>query len=123
MNFKTHRLSFIVAGLISSALFTGCLSAGDSANEATDPNGLRLKGASQDSLMKANDTAGVAKVSVCHIPPGNPANAHTIVVGAPAVQAHLAHGDSLGVCLPVPDANDSGSTDEESSDTVVDPGT
>jgi uncharacterized membrane protein YgcG len=38
------------------------------------------------------------KVHICHIPPGNPANAHTISVGAPAVQAHLAHGDYVGSC-------------------------
>lgn len=37
-------------------------------------------------------------VQICHIPPGNPANAHTITVGADAVAAHLAHGDSLGPC-------------------------
>lgn len=42
--------------------------------------------------------AGVDKVTICHIPPGNPDNAHTIVVGAPAVPAHLDHGDSLGEC-------------------------
>ncbi len=39
-----------------------------------------------------------AKVAICHIPPGNPANAHTIVVSENAVPAHLAHGDSIGVC-------------------------
>ncbi|HEX2568997.1 MAG TPA: hypothetical protein VH877_05505 [Polyangia bacterium] len=38
------------------------------------------------------------KVTICHIPPGNPANAHTITVGAPAVKAHLAHGDTIGPC-------------------------
>ena len=39
------------------------------------------------------------KVTICHIPPGNPENAHTIVVGASAVPAHLEnHGDSLGEC-------------------------
>jgi hypothetical protein len=37
-------------------------------------------------------------VQICHIPPGNPENAHTITVGADAVAAHLAHGDSLGPC-------------------------
>ncbi len=41
---------------------------------------------------------GQAKVAVCHIPPGNPANAHVIVIGAPAVPAHLNHGDTLGAC-------------------------
>lgn len=41
---------------------------------------------------------GEVKVTICHIPPGNPANAHTITVGAPAVAAHLAHGDTIGDC-------------------------
>ena len=38
------------------------------------------------------------KVDVCHIPPGNPANAHVINVSVNAVPAHLAHGDNLGDC-------------------------
>ena len=41
-------------------------------------------------------------VMVCHIPPGNPAAAHTITVGAGAVDAHLAHGDTLGPCATSP---------------------
>lgn len=45
---------------------------------------------------------GTAKVTICHIPPGNPANAHTITVSEKAVPAHLAHGDTLGPCLPPP---------------------
>ena len=38
------------------------------------------------------------KVTICHIPPGNPGNAHTIRVSQNAVPAHLAHGDTLGPC-------------------------
>ncbi|NOK12020.1 hypothetical protein [Corallococcus exercitus] len=41
---------------------------------------------------------GDGRVSICHIPPGNHANAHTITVGAPAVAAHLHHGDRMGAC-------------------------
>jgi hypothetical protein len=37
-------------------------------------------------------------VEICHIPPGNPANAHTIAVAPSALSAHLAHGDSMGAC-------------------------
>ncbi|HKQ61406.1 MAG TPA: hypothetical protein VJS92_08935 [Candidatus Polarisedimenticolaceae bacterium] len=37
-------------------------------------------------------------VTLCHQPPGNPANAHTITVGAMAVPAHLQHGDVVGAC-------------------------
>jgi len=35
---------------------------------------------------------------ICHIPPGNHQNMHTIRVAEPAVQAHLNHGDIPGVC-------------------------
>jgi hypothetical protein len=41
------------------------------------------------------------KVTICHIPPGNPDERHTITVGAPAVAAHVReHGDYLGACQP-----------------------
>jgi len=38
------------------------------------------------------------KVLVCHIPPGNPANMHTISIDQSGVPAHLAHGDYIGTC-------------------------
>lgn len=49
-----------------------------------------------------NQTGGKpTEVAICHIPPGNPDNAHTITVGSAAVEAHLAHGDIPGVCAPL----------------------
>ena len=45
--------------------------------------------------------SGKKKVTLCHRPPGNPANAHTISVGEPAKAAHLRHGDQLGACPDV----------------------
>jgi hypothetical protein len=50
--------------------------------------------------MQCGDQGGgnEGKVTLCHIPPGNPDNAHTINVGASAVDAHLAHGDYMGPC-------------------------
>lgn len=42
------------------------------------------------------------KVVICHIPKGNVNNSHTIVVGAPAVRAHLNHGDRIGSCSAAP---------------------
>ncbi len=33
------------------------------------------------------------KVTICHIPPGNPDNAHFITISIRALPAHLAHGD------------------------------
>jgi hypothetical protein len=38
------------------------------------------------------------KVTICHIPPGNPDNAHTIVIDFHALPAHLDHGDFIGAC-------------------------
>lgn len=38
------------------------------------------------------------KTLLCHYPPGNHHHRHNICVGDPAVPAHLAHGDTLGVC-------------------------
>ena len=38
------------------------------------------------------------KVIICHIPPGNPANAHDIEISINALPAHLAHGDYEGGC-------------------------
>ncbi|MFB5646400.1 MAG: hypothetical protein ACE5R3_07390, partial [Nitrosopumilaceae archaeon] len=41
--------------------------------------------------------------AICHIPRGNPGNNHTIVVGIPAVKAHMAHGDPAVACEDVTD--------------------
>jgi hypothetical protein len=42
---------------------------------------------------------GENKVTICHIPPGNPDNRHTITIGESAVDAHVRnHGDTLGPC-------------------------
>lgn len=46
----------------------------------------------------AQQGSGQGKVVICHVPPGNPANAHTIRVGQSALPAHLAHGDYQGPC-------------------------
>ena len=37
--------------------------------------------------------APAAKVDLCHVPPGNPANVQSLKVSQQAVSAHLAHGD------------------------------
>ena len=42
--------------------------------------------------------ADETKVDVCHVPPGNPENAHTITISENAVSAHLDHGDLIGAC-------------------------
>jgi hypothetical protein len=37
----------------------------------------------------------LTKVTVCHVPPGNPGNCHEIEVSMAALQAHLDHGDAM----------------------------
>lgn len=37
------------------------------------------------------------KVTICHVPPGNPGNCHEITISTNALQTHLDHGDRL-VC-------------------------
>jgi hypothetical protein len=39
------------------------------------------------------------KITICHIPPGNPENAHTITIAVSALETHLTqHGDNIGNC-------------------------
>ena len=46
-----------------------------------------------------NGNGGVEHVVICHVPPGNPDNEHTITVGEPAVDAHVEnHDDTMGPC-------------------------
>ena len=55
-----------------------------------------------DKLLTASEFAShLNSATICHIPPGNPSNAHTITVGKSAVKAHLAHGDHEGPCATV----------------------
>lgn len=59
------------------------------------------------------------KVAVCHIPPGNPANAHTICISDNGVPAHLAHGCVLGACAA--DTLQADSSSQTDVDLVVAP--
>ncbi len=52
------------------------------------------------SLLLLGAQVAFAKTVICHVPPGNPSNQHTITVADAAVPAHLAHGDCLGPCTP-----------------------
>ncbi len=94
------------SGVLSLMLLASLpLAVGCGPEVAGDAEALAGGSAALGAAAEAHADAGSDKVAVCHIPPGNPANAHTIVVGAPAVQAHLRHGDTLGACA-APDAGD-----------------
>ncbi len=48
------------------------------------------------SLAQGN--SGKSRLTICHIPPGNPDGAHTMTVSEQAWRAHEPHGDYLGPC-------------------------
>lgn len=82
------------------------ITVGSAAVPAHEAHGDDISGACDEEGVIINwpdgnngNGGGVVKVDVCHVPPGNTANAHTITIGNPAVQAHLDHGDYVGsVC-------------------------
>jgi len=114
MNFKIKFIfmSIIVLGLIvNTASFSDVAFAEKPDKEAAKEAREAAKEAREDiqefsdstvetssSSPTTSDTTNSEKVTICHIPPGNPGNAHTITVGSPAVRAHLAHGDIEGSC-------------------------
>jgi len=53
---------------------------------------------------------GSDKVTICHYPPGNPANVQTITISVNALDTHLMlHGDEVGPCDGEPvDTSDTG---------------
>jgi hypothetical protein len=86
------RLSMVCA--VTLALF-GC--GGD---RQSSPTAAGATAAAHDGAGSVSAQAAEPKVTICHLPPGNPENAQTITIGAPAVPAHLANhdGDAVGPC-------------------------
>ncbi len=119
MKLMDRNGKILLAGLFSTGLLIGCLNSNDSAStSAQDAAALRLKGTVDDSTQW--NKSGPGKQTVCHIPPGNPANEHTISVGEPAVKAHLAHGDRIGACPDItPPTETTNHMDENMSDHKV----
>lgn len=74
----------------------------DGDGEADDNFRIRITGREADDLTSGvvdiSTLGSQGKVPVCHAPPGNPDNAHTIVISENALQAHLDHGDQQEPC-------------------------
>lgn len=62
---------------------------------------LLLVGIGTFVVMPGIVFAGGSKVDVCHIPPDDPDNFHTIRINSKALDAHMAHGDLSGACNAV----------------------
>jgi hypothetical protein len=106
---------FVAAALVSLSLIA-C-----SRDEATSTGDDTLYLTGTEELALEGDGGyycpSPKKVLICHIPPGNPANSHTICVSTNAVQAHADHhGDLEGACAAEA-AADAGSIDEGGGDT------
>lgn len=67
---------------------------GGSTSDAKDKDNDKDKGKGKDT----KDDQDTTKVTICHIPPGNEASKHTLVISRSALKAHLAHGDTEGAC-------------------------
>ena len=72
------------------------ISIGESALEAHLAHGDDAETCTSNGTPESPE--GVGLVDVCHIPPDNLDNAHTISISESALEAHLAHGDDEGEC-------------------------
>ena len=70
----------------------------NSANSVT-PDGTRFVGSGYSPRGLAGWVIDLQKVNICHAPPGNPKNTHTInVLFRGDMANHLKHGDTIGFC-------------------------
>lgn len=100
------RGTSLVFGILSGFLIhAGCMSndnLGGATQEVSDQDpALYCTAGSDPDLDRSCPVGSTKKTTICHVPPGNPLNAHTLCVGTPSVEAHLAHGDYLGACRPI----------------------
>ena len=83
--------------------------------------GVALIWTTGDTATAADDLDKNIKVTICHVPPGNPENAHTITISLRALEHHLAHGDSVGECPEdTPDGGDTPPSDDQDGDGIPD---
>ena len=73
---------------------------------------IKIQNEDEDS-----DSDSGGKVTICHIPPGNPGNQKTLSIGASAVPAHMGHGDKMGPCSPGEDSKNKGDKGKPDTDT------
>lgn len=103
----------ITLGLVLFGALVACV------DSKVDDESLYLTGTEESAVTMANGQPGCTnprKELVCHIPPGNPDNAHEICVGKAAVNAHVSnHGDLIGPCVP-PDDDDGGDGGDDGDD-------
>jgi hypothetical protein len=60
--------------------------------------GVCPDGEDDDDADDDDGAPTTGKMTICHIPPGNPSAKHTLQIDASAWPAHKAHGDTEGAC-------------------------
>lgn len=108
---RTPKLYFLSCFVLGSAL-AGC------GVSPVEDKTMYLTGTEENAMTLANGQVSCPdpkKVLICHIPPGNPGNAHDICVGKSAVEPHQQnHDDTIGACVttPPPDGGTGGGGDD-----------
>jgi hypothetical protein len=134
--------SAILAALCSTLLLSGGCGGGtepDGSGASPTSNGGELGGAPssgnaggedlpQRGQLPGDEVETVGRITICHVPPGNPANAHTLNVSVNGWNGHQRHkGDYAGPCGGAPDAGtttpDAGTTTPDAGTTTPDAGT
>jgi hypothetical protein len=111
------KFLFIASCFVGFAGLVGCM-------DSTDDS-MYLTGTEEFAVRTENGQfvcESPKKVLICHIPPGNPDNAHTICVSEHAVDPHQTHhGDTIGACAG--DGGDDGGDDGSDDPPTDDPPT
>jgi hypothetical protein len=111
----TNKIQLITALTLATILIAGGLSltpqafsTGNNGNNDKDWDKKDKKGGEDSNKYKEwkkenekhddDDDEEHDKIKICHIPPGNEGNAHTIEISESALASHLEHGDTLGAC-------------------------
>lgn len=128
--------SATLAALCSLLLLNGGCGGGtqsDGSGASAVSNGGELGGAPatarDDGSAKHDDAPGTAgdptgKITICHVPPGNPANAHSITVSVNGWNGHQHHqGDYAGPCHGTEGGPDAGTPPGEGGGGTPDAGT
>ncbi|MDD5109663.1 MAG: fibronectin type III domain-containing protein [Patescibacteria group bacterium] len=72
------------------------------------------------ATLASNNGRGNVKVTLCHLAhEDDGTEQHTITVATPAVNAHLAHGDTLGACTQQDDNEDEHDDDNETAPVIT----
>ena len=85
MRLPTNTACTLALTCLVATVLVGCAAGPD------DPSGITTHSGALTGKAQLN--------LVCHVSPGNPANAHEMEVPSSTVAVHLAHGDQLGPCI------------------------